>query len=677
MKKGDIFIAIAVIAIIMLIIIPVPMGALDVLLSLNISLALLILMISMYAKDALQFSIFPSLLLITTLFRLSLNISTTRYILSEGQAGDVIEAFGNFVIQGNVFVGLIIFLIIVIINFIVITKGAERVAEVAARFTLDAMPGKQMAIDADLNSGLITEQVAKTRRKEVQQQADFYGAMDGASKFVKGDAIAGIIITLVNITAGLVIGVVVKKLPIGEALVKYTLLTVGDGLVSQIPALLISTATGIVVTRAASESNLGQDILTQLFGNNPTLMYIVGGVLLFLGIATPLPSGPYLTLGAIFVFVAYTMNSNKRKNEHEEIEISQSAEIEEIRKPENVMTLLKVEDIELEFGYGIIPLADINQGGDLLDRVVMIRRQVALELGMVVPIVRIRDNIQLNPNEYVIKIKGVEIAKGEVLFDHFLAMDPGTSQGDIIGIDTIEPAFGLPAKWITEQEREKAEVLGYTVVDPPSIIATHLTEIIRRNASELLSRQDVKVLVDNVREEHPALIEELTPKLLSIGEIQKVLINLLKEQISIRDMVTILETLADYAAITRDTEMLTEYVRQKLSRYITKKYVEKNKIKVITLDSELEQLIMESINQTDTGSYLAIEPNKAQNILNKIIVNIEKMTSIGLQPIILTAPIVRIYLKRLTEQITKDLIVLSYNEIDSSVEVQSIGMVTI
>ncbi len=677
MKRGDIVVALAIIAIIMLIIIPVPMGALDVLLSFNISLALLILLISMYTKDALQFSIFPSLLLITTLFRLSLNISTTRYILSEGYAGDVIEAFGNFVIQGNVFVGLIIFLIIVVINFMVITKGAERVAEVAARFTLDAMPGKQMAIDADLNSGLITEQAAKTRRKEVQQQADFYGAMDGASKFVKGDAIAGIIITLINITAGLVIGVIVDKMPIGEALVKYTMLTVGDGLVSQIPALLISTATGIVVTRAASESNLGQDILVQLFGNNPTLMYIVGGVILFMGIATPLPNAPYIILGSIFLVVGFSMNASKKKSESQEIEVTQSAEIDEIRKPENVMTLLKVEDIELEFGYGIIPLADINQGGDLLDRIVMIRRQVALELGMVVPIVRLRDNIQLNPNEYIIKIKGVEIAKGEVLFDHFLAMDPGTSQGDIVGIDTIEPAFGLPAKWVTEQEREKAEVLGYTVVDPPSIIATHLTEIIRRNASELLSRQDVKVLVDNIREEHPALVEELTPKLLSIGDIQKVLINLLREQISIRDMVTILETLADYAAITRDTDMLTEYVRQRLSRYITKKYVEKNRIKVITLDSELEQLIMESINQTETGSYLAIEPNKAQNILNKIVLNIEKMTSIGLQPIILTAPIVRIYLKRLTEQLTRDLIVLSYNEIDSSVEVQSMGMVTI
>ncbi len=677
MKFGDILVAIAVISIIIIIIVPVPLGALDILLSLNISLALLILLISMYTKDALQFSIFPSLLLLTTLYRLSLNISTTRYILSEGNAGSVIEAFGNFVIQGNVFVGLIIFLIIVIINFIVITKGSERVAEVAARFTLDAMPGKQMAIDADLNSGLITELDAKNRRKEIQQQADFYGAMDGASKFVKGDAIAGIIITLINITAGFAIGVISKNMPLSEALSKYTLLTVGDGLLSQIPALLISTATGLVVTRAASETNLGEDILKQLFGNNPKLMYIIGGVLFFLGVATKLPDIPYLILAAVFTFVGYTMNTNIKKTEEEEDEIAQTTQVEEIRKPENVMSLLKVEDIELEFGYGIIPLADVNQGGDLLDRIVMIRRQVALELGIVVPMVRLRDNIQLNPNEYVIKIKGVQVSRGEILFDHFLAMDPGTSQGEIEGIDTIEPAFGLPAKWITDREREKAEVFGYTVVDPPSIIATHLTEIIKNNSCELLSRQDVKVLVDNVKEEHPALVDELVPKLLTIGEIQKVLANLLKEHLSIRDMVTVLETLADYAAVTRDPDMLTEYVRQRMSRYITNKYVDGNTLKVVTLDNELEQLIMDSINQTETGSYLSIEPNRVQRILNNIVANIEKFTSVGIQPIILTAPIVRIYFKRLTEQIAKDLVVLSYNEIESYVEVQSVGMVTL
>lgn len=677
MRFGDTLVALSIIGIIIIIIIPIPKGALDILLSLNISLALLILLISMYTKDALHFSIFPSLLLLTTLYRLALNITTTRYILSEGDAGSVIEAFGEFVIQNNPIVGFIIFLIIVVIQFLVITKGAERVAEVAARFTLDAMPGKQMAIDADLNSGLITEQEAKIRRKEIQQASDFYGAMDGASKFVKGDAIAGIVITLINIIAGFIIGIILKGMAFTEALSQYTLLTVGDGLVSQIPALLISTSAGIVVTRAASESNLGQVVIEQLFSHHPRLMYIIGGVLLFLGILTPLPAIPYLILATVFIFTGYTMQNNLKKTEEDEEEEVKTAEVEEIRKPESVMSLLKVEDIELEFGYGIIPLADVNQGGDLLDRIVMIRRQIALELGLIVPMVRLRDNIQLNPNEYVIKIKGVEVSKGELLFDHYLAMNPGTAQGDIDGIDTVEPAFGLPAKWITEQNREKAEILGYTVVDLPSVIATHLTEIIKQHAHELLGRQDVKELIDNVKEEYPALVDEVVPKVLSVGEVQKVLANLLKEQISIRDLVTILETLADYGSITRDTDMLTEYVRQSLSRYITNKYVEDGKLKVITLDGELEQLIMDSINQTESGSYLSLDPNAVQSILNSLSKNIEKLISIGEQPLVLTAPIVRLYFKKLTEQITRDLIVLSYNELESNVEVQSIGMVKI
>lgn len=676
MKFGDMYVALGIIAIVITIIIPVPLWTLDILLSLNISIALLILMISMYTKEPLQFSIFPSLLLITTLFRLSLNISTTRYILSDGYAGDVIEAFGNFVIRGNAIVGFIIFLIIVIIQFIVITKGSERVAEVAARFTLDAMPGKQMAIDADLNSGLMTDQEAKIRRRDIQRESDFYGAMDGASKFVKGDAIAGIVITILNIGAGFAIGILSKGLTFGEALGKYTLLTVGDGLVSQIPALLISTATGIVVTRAASDSNLGQDLIKQLFGTHPKVMFLVGGVLIFLGIVG-LPTIPFFLLASIFIVSGYSMYSSMREAIEEDEEEIDKEEIEEIKKPENVMSLLKVEDIELEFGYGIIPLADVNQGGDLLDRIVMIRRQIALELGVVVPMVRLRDNIQLNPNEYIIKIKGVEVSAGELLFDHYLAMNPGVAQGDIEGIDTVEPAFGLPAKWITDQQREKAEILGYTVVDPPSVIATHLTEIIRRNAYELVGRQDVKVLIDNVKEEYPALVEEIVPKVLSIGEVQKVLANLLKEQISIRDMVTILETLADYAPITRDPDMLTEYVRQKMARYITKKYVNNNQIKVITLDGRLEQLIMDSINQTENGSYLSLEPNVVQRVLNELSKKVEKLTAIGEQPIVLTAPIVRLYFKRLTEQITSEIIVLSYNEIDSNVEVQSLGMVSI
>jgi flagellar biosynthesis protein FlhA len=674
MKFGDIIVALGIIGIVLIIIIPIPNGLLSVLLSINIALSLLILLIAMYSKDVLEISIFPSLLLIATLYRLALNISTTRGILTNADAGKVVETFGKFVIQNNLVVGFIIFLIIVVIQFVVITKGAERVAEVSARFTLDAMPGKQMAIDADLNSGLITEQEARKRRKDVQRYADFYGAMDGATKFVKGDAIAGIIITIINIVAGLIIGVI-SGMPINEAVQKYSLLTVGDGLVSQIPALLISTATGLVVTRAASETNLGQDLIEQLFGNNSKLLYVIGGVIILLGIFTTLPTMTYLILGSIFIFLGYLMGKEVQEEiEEPEEEISAA---EELRKPENVLGLLKVDDIELEFGYGLIPLADVNQGGDLLDRIVMIRRQIAMELGLIVPIVRLRDNIQLNPNEYVIKIKGVKVSEGEVYFDHYLAMDPGTGEGGIEGIETIEPAFGLPAKWITDSEREKAEIFGYTVVDPPSVIATHLTEVIKERAYDLIGRQDVKLLIDNVKDEYPAVVDEVVPKLLSIGEVQKVLSNLLKEQISIRDMVTILETLADYGNVTRDTDLLTEYVRQKLSGYITNKYVENSALNVITLDSEVEEVIMNSINKTETGSYLSLEPNTAQRILNNTLRTVQKLTSIGEQPIILTAPIVRLYFKRLTEQLTRDLIVLSYNEIEPSVEVQSVGMVNL
>ena len=671
MKFGDIIVALAIIGIVIIIIIPIPNTLLSIFLSLNIALSILILLLSMYTKDVLEISIFPSLLLIATLFRLSLNISTTRGILTKADAGKVVETFGNFVIQNNPVVGFIIFLIIVIIQFVVITKGAERVAEVSARFTLDAMPGKQMAIDADLNSGLITEQEAIKRREDVQKYADFYGAMDGATKFVKGDAIAGIIITIINIVAGLAIGVS-NGMPFREAMQRYTLLTVGDGLVSQIPALLISTATGLVVTRAASDANLGEDLIQQLFGNNPTLLYIVGGLLIALGVFTPLPT---IVMGLLFVFLGYTMKKAVKEEVCEPIE--EISEAEELRKPENVLDLLKVDDIEMELGYGLIPLAEVSQGGDLLDRVVMIRRQIAMELGLVVPVVRFRDNIQLNPNEYVIKIKGVQVAKGEVLFDHYLAMNPGTGEGEIDGIDTIEPAFGLPAKWIRESEREKAEIFGYTVVDPPSVIATHLTEIIKENAHELIGRQDVKLLIDNVNEEYPAVVDELVPNILTIGEIQKVLANLLKEQISIRDMVTILETLADYGTVTKDTDLLTEYIRQRLSGYITNKYVGNSSLNVITLDSEVEEIIMKSINRTETGAYLALEPNIAQNILNNTFKAVQRLTNIGEQPIILTAPIVRLYFKRLTEQLTRDLIVLSYNEIEPTVEVQSVGMVSI
>lgn len=675
MKSGDIAITIGIIFIILMIIIPIPLFLVDILLSLNISLALLILLISMYNKEALDFSVFPSLLLITTLFRLSLNITTTRYILSEGNAGQVIEAFGNFVMGGNPVVGFVVFIIIVIVQFMVITKGSERVAEVAARFTLDAMPGKQMAIDADLNSGLIDEREAKNRRLKIQGEADFYGAMDGASKFVKGDAVAGILITLVNVIGGFVIGVLIQGMPMAEALSRFTILSVGDGLVSQIPALLISTGTGIVVTRATSESNLGRDFIDQLF-NNYKIMFIISGVLFFLAL-TPLPFIPYMLLSLIFLGSGLNMLRRSRIEERAPEIGEEQDNVEEIRRPENVLPLLNVDPIELEFGYGIIPLADKSQGGDLFDRLVMIRRQCALELGIVVPMIRLRDNIQLQPNEYVIKIKGVEVSGGEILFDHYLAMNPGIADGEIKGIDTVEPAFGLPAKWIDEKERERAEIFGYTVVDPPSIISTHLTEVIKKHAHELIGRQDVKMLLDNLKETHPTLVDEVIPSLLSIGDIQKVLSNLLREGVSIRNFSNIMEALADYGQVTKDTDMLTEYSRQTMFRSITKQFISRDDAKVITLDPDLERIIMESLQTTETGTYMALDPSISQKLVSSLGKEVEKVLSIGEQPLIVTAPVVRFYFKKFVEQISDDIIVLSYNEIDPKTKIQSIGTVSV
>ena len=675
MKSGDIAITIGIIFIILMIIIPIPLFLVDILLSLNISLALLILLISMYNKEALDFSVFPSLLLITTLFRLSLNITTTRYILSEGNAGQVIEAFGNFVMGGNPVVGFIVFIIIVIVQFMVITKGSERVAEVAARFTLDAMPGKQMAIDADLNSGLIDEREAKHRRLKIQGEADFYGAMDGASKFVKGDAIAGILITFVNVIGGFIIGVLIQGMPMAEALSRFTILSVGDGLVSQIPALLISTGTGIVVTRATSESNLGRDFIDQLF-NNYKIMFIISGVLFFLAL-TPLPFIPYMLLSLIFLGSGLNMLRRSRIEERAPEIGEEQDNVEEIRRPENVLPLLNVDPIELEFGYGIIPLADKSQGGDLFDRLVMIRRQCALELGIVVPMIRLRDNIQLQPNEYVIKIKGVEVSGGEILFDHYLAMNPGIADGEIKGIDTVEPAFGLPAKWIDEKERERAEIFGYTVVDPPSIISTHLTEVIKKHAHELIGRQDVKMLLDNLKETHPTLVDEVIPSLLSIGDIQKVLSNLLREGVSIRNFSNIMEALADYGQVTKDTDMLTEYSRQTMFRSITKQFISRDDAKVITLDPDLERIIMESLQTTETGTYMALDPSISQKLVSSLGKEVEKVLSIGEQPLIVTAPVVRFYFKKFVEQISDDIIVLSYNEIDPKTKIQSIGTVSV
>lgn len=681
MKTTDqikqLIVPISVVLIIFMMVLPLPTWLLDFLIIVNIALALTILLVAMFMKEPLEFSIFPSLLLLTTLFRLSLNVSTTRSILTIGEAGTVIETFGKSVVGGDPVVGFVIFLILVLINFIVITKGSERVAEVAARFTLDAMPGKQMSIDADLNAGLINEQQARERRRIIEREADFYGAMDGASKFVKGDAIAGLIILLVNVIGGLIIGMINFGLTIGESAGKFTLLSVGDGLVSQIPALLISTATGIIVTRAASDGNLSEDISTQLTGY-PKLLYIVAITIAFLGISTDIALISTMPIAGMLVFGGYKIKQNQIKKQEVSEKMEEEHEIEQVRSPENVVQLLQVDPIEFEFGYGLIPLADAQQGGDLLDRVIMIRRQIALELGLMVPVIRIRDNIQLKPNQYIIKIKGNKVASGEVLLDHYLAMNGGMEDESITGLETTEPAFGLPALWINDEMREKAELAGYTVVDAPSVVATHLTEVIKRHSAELLGRQDVKALVDHLKESQPALVDELIPNLLSIGEIQKVLQNLLKEKVSIRNLVTIFESLADNAQYTKDTSVLTEYVRQALARQITLQYTEPNKpLKVITISASLEKKIADSVQQSEQGGYLAIDPTTSQAIYRNFNEQVTRLINMGQQPIVLSSPMTRMYLRQLLERVMNEVPVLSYNELESHIEVQSIGVVNI
>ncbi|MDD3880510.1 MAG: flagellar biosynthesis protein FlhA [Syntrophomonas sp.] len=674
-KHSDIMIAILVISIVMMMIIPMKPVLLDILLSFNISFALIILMVSMFNTEPLNFSVFPSLLLVMTLFRLSLNVSSTRLVLLHAYAGEVIQSFGNFVVGGNPVVGMVIFLILVVIQFIVITKGAERVSEVAARFTLDAMPGKQMAIDADLNAGLIDEDTARSRRENIQREADFYGAMDGASKFVKGDAIAGIVIIIINIVGGFIIGMLQKGMSWNEALQVYTLLTVGDGLVTQIPALLISTATGIVVTRSASKLSLGQEMTTQLFAY-PKAIGLAAVILLVLG-TIGLPRIPMYSLAAFFGILYFAFRNSTGELVDEE-HLEEVEEAEAIKKPENVVELLQVEKMEMELGYGLIPLVDAEQGGDLLDRIVMIRRQCAVELGFIVPPIRIRDNMQLRPNNYAIKIKGTQIAVGELLLDHYLAMGPGIENDhEFLGIDTIEPAFNLPARWIDTAEKDQAELKGYTVVDPPSVLATHLTSIIKTHAFELLGRQEIQNTINFIKEQNSAVVEELIPDLMNIGDVQKVLANLLKEQVAIRDMVSILETLADYAKITKDTDILTEYVRQALKRQISTQYAgEEGKLSVLTLDPSLEEILRDSVQQSDFGSYLALDPDIAQKMMDKLSLYYEDLTNKGITPVILCAPVLRLYLKRLIERFIPHLLVLSYNEIDSGISVEVIGMVS-
>lgn len=677
MRTTDLAIIIAIIGIVVMMIVPLPDALLSVLLIINITIALLILLIALQNTEPLNLSVFPSVILVMTIYRLALNVSTTRSILAEGYAGKVIETFGQFVTKGNMVVGFIVFLIIVVAQFMVITKGSERVAEVAARFTLDAMPGKQMSIDADLNAGMITELEAKERREKIQKEADFYGAMDGASKFVKGDAIFGIIVTLVNIIGGFIIGMVQMGLPFAESTSRFAILSIGDGLVSQIPALLISTATGLIVTSSGSGNSLTQDLSTQLV-SYPKLLYVVAGAMFLLGVATPIGIVLTLPISLLLVYGGYRLTRLPDELVDDREEAVDDEEVADIRSPESVLDLLQIDPIEFEFGYGLIPIADTNQGGDLLDRVIMIRRQIALEYGLVVPVIRIRDNIQLKPNEYVIKIKGNEVATGELLLDHYLAMSPGIEDDEVKGIETTEPAFGLPALWIGEDMKEKAELSGYTVVDAPSVVATHLTEVIKKHSYELLGRQETKALIEKVKENYPAIVEELVPQVMTIGDIQKVLTNLLREKVSIRNLATIFETLADYGQMVRDPNILTEYVRAGLKRQITNQFKDGNEpIRVLTLNPEIENAISENIQQDDQSSYLALSPEISQSIYQAIHKEVVKLIETGQMPILLVAPNIRYHLKLLIEPVLPDVVVLSYNEIESSVEVQSVGMVNL
>ncbi|MFD2616873.1 flagellar biosynthesis protein FlhA [Terrilactibacillus laevilacticus] len=675
MKLRDLIVVFGVILIVIMLIIPLPSFILSFLIIINITIALIVLLVSMNMNEPLQFSVFPSLLLILTLFRLGLNISTTRLILGEGEAGKVISTFGQFVVGGNIIVGLVIFLILIIIQFIVITKGAERVSEVAARFTLDAMPGKQMSIDADLNAGLINELQAKTRREKIEREADFYGAMDGASKFVKGDAIASIIIVSINLIVGIIIGMVQQGLGLAEASQTYSLLTVGDGIVSQIPALLISTATGIVVTRAATDdSNIGQDIRTQLLAY-PVMLIVAGSVILVLGL-TPIGFVLTLPIAALLIIGGYLLRQNgSKQNELDEIAEGQALE-ETFKSQESVIDLIQVDPIEFEFGYALVPLADSSQGGDLLDRIVMIRRQLAVEMGVVLPIIRIRDNIQLEPNQYRIKIKGSEVANGELLYDHYLAMSPGIDDPAIQGIQTTEPAFGLPALWITEQMKEKAELSGYTVVDPPSVVTTHLTEVLKQHLHELLGRQEVKQLIDHLREKNATLVDEVSPELLNLGDIQKILVNLLREKLSIRNLPVIFEVMADYGALTKDPDLLTEYVRQALSRQITDKYTDEDKtLKVITISPDMERRIASAVQKTEHGHYLALGTEDSGQFLKEVSSYVEQWVDAENEPVILCSPAIRRYIRQLIERYFPNVAVLSYNELEAYVQVQSIGVV--
>lgn len=676
MKLADISISGLILAIIMIIIIPLPTGLLDTLLILNITISIFIMLATLYIKETLEFSVLPTLLLITTLFRLALNLSSTKLILgNSGNAGKVIETFGHFVIGDNLVVGVVAFIIIVAIQFIVITKGAERVSEVAARFTLDAMPGKQMAIDADLNTGAIDEATARKRRQNIQREADFYGAMDGASKFIKGDAIISIIITLVNIIGGLIVGIVLGGMPAGDAINVYTLATVGDGLVGQIPALLISTSTGIVVTRSNSGTSFGTDLIRELLSNPDTIL-LSGYILVVLGLVPGLPKLQIYVLAAVLLLVGFRLRGREKKaQELPQPEAVSDKLAEEKRKPENVLNLLQVEPLELEFGYGLIPMVDKSLGGDLLDRIVMIRRQCAIDLGIVVPSIRLRDNVRLNTNEYVLKIQGEEVAHGEVMPDHFLAINSDGAEETISGIETVEPTFGLPALWITKKQREKAEMFGYTTIDPPSVVTTHLIEIIKNHAFELMNRQQTQMLVDNLAKQQPALVEEVVPKLYSYGELQKILVGLLKENVPIKNLAVILESLADNGQTGHNMDELLEKVRQSLSRVITSRFLSSNETAVVTLDSELEQLIAERTRKTEIGKITVLEPSQLHQLLTNTKTIADQMAMTGKKTVILTSPVIRANFRHLVEQSLPEITVLSYAEVDRDYEIHIAAMI--
>jgi flagellar biosynthesis protein FlhA len=676
-NNTDVVLALGVIAILIVMLIPMPTMIMDLLLTLNIAIALLILLVSMYITKPLQFSVFPGMLLIVTLFRLSLNVGTTRLILGDGYAGKMIDAFGNFVMRGNYVVGFIIFLILVLINFIVITKGAGRIAEVAARFTLDSMPGKQMSIDADLNAGIIDETEARARREEISREADFYGAMDGASKFVRGDAIAGLVITVLNVVGGFIIGVVQLKLTFAESLSTFTRLTVGDGLVSQIPALIISTGAGMIVTRAASESNLGRDLSRQLFFS-PRVAFIGAGVLILLGITPGLPFFPFLMLSAGIGTVGYIM-----KQKPSQQPLLESPEETKKTQEENIEEYLKVDQVELEIGYNLIPLVDSSLEGDLLSRITQIRKQCALELGIIIPPIRIRDNMQLKPNEYIILVKGNEVARNNVMLGHYLALNPGSAEAPLKGKKVKEPAFGLPAVWVKGEEKERAELLGYSIVTPTAVIATHLAEVLKIHADLILTRQDVHELLANLKKYQGALVEDLIPNLLNEGAVEKVLKNLLSERVSIRDLATILESLAEHINQTKDLDLLTEYVRQALSRTITAQFQDADgKLNALTLHPGLEQTLTDAIEEAKKaginnaqGLGFALSTDVLQQLLSCVSTEVNKLEEEGVQPIIITSPTVRMYLRKLIEPIFKSLIILSYAEIPAHVEIQSLGSV--